>query len=190
VSGTDRPSPELLALLASLGPLAREQLDAPSRRSLFFRARALRAMLHDRLAARFAAPGGAADAAALGLDLGLAPTFEVHAARFAERIGPDGQLVLQCIIELLQHRQVTSPAQPQLGAARFDGGSTVVVTLRSGGRAEAAVRYIVRKSIASPSRVERQFGFLESRSTGSLWNTYFGGRPAMKSEPFAVAHRA
>ena len=187
------PSPELRAVFASLREHARSHLDESSRTVLFHRARALRAMLHVRLDALLKAqPPGSDDARILGLDVARQPRFEVHSARFADRVGPDGQLAPQCIIELLQHvEDVPSPTRKDLAADRFEGGATVVVALRDGDRDEVAVRYIVRKSIRSDARLERQIEFHESRATGTPWNTYFGERVAKTGlEPFAAAHRS
>jgi hypothetical protein len=187
------PSPQLLAVFRDLLPYARGHLDERSRSVLFHRTRALRAMLHGRLDAVLRAEGAdPCDAWVLGLDLAAKPTFEVHSARFAERVGPDGQVVPQCIVELLQHRDdARSPTRPDLGPAEFEGGSTVVVALRDGDSNEAAVRYVIRKSLRSETRLERQFTFHESRATGTAWNTYFGERVAKTgNEPFAAIHRS
>ncbi|WP_269529122.1 S8 family serine peptidase [Anaeromyxobacter dehalogenans] len=187
------PSPALVEAFAALRPHARSHLDASSREVLFHRARALRAMLHERLKAVLAAqPPGSDDALLLGLDLEAAPTFQVHSARFAERIGPDGQHLPQCIVELLQHRDdARSAARPDLGPVRFEGGATVVVALREGDGEAAALRWVIRKSLRSASRLERQVAFGQSRATGSGWDTYFGAR-ALKTgvEPFAAIHRS
>lgn len=187
------PSPALREAFASLGAHARSHLHAPSRSVLFHRARALRAQIHAALDAVLTPQGPASpDARLLGLDLQRQPRFEVHSARFAERVGPDGQLALQCIIELLQHvEQVPSPTRNDLVADRFEGGATLVVALRDDGRDGASVRYVIHKSLGSEERLERQIGFHESRATGTPWNTYFGARAArLGIEPFQAVHRS
>jgi hypothetical protein len=188
-----KPSPELLEVFASLRPHARSHLDEPSRSVLFHKARALRALLHARLEAVLARqPAACGDARLLGLDLAKTRSFEVHSARFADRVGPDGQLAPQCIIELLQRVEGDLARSKRGGVAdRFEGGATVILALRDGDRDDVGVRYIVRKSLGSEARLERQLAFHESRATGTPWNTYFGMRMASaRLEPFAAAHRS
>lgn len=197
-----RPSQRLLDVFKSLRDDARAHLDEISREALFHESRALRRNLHDRIAEVLGdGKVGEKDAEFLGLALGpevriggkdgatleLNGGFEVHAARFADRVGPDGQLVTQCIVELLQRgRVVDSTGEP----IPFEGGSTIVVSLREPARS-VAVKYVIRKRITSATRLARQRAFLAARAEGTLWGTYFGGRPALvEAEPFAVMHRS
>ena len=117
---------------------------------------------------------------------GAYPSFEVHSARFADRVGPDGQLVPQCMIELLQHADEVESSTRDRPARGFEGGSTIVVDLRDPDTDQAVVRYIIRKSMNSKARVDRQVAFQESRATATPWNTYFGERALNTgAEPFA-----
>jgi hypothetical protein len=135
---------------------------------------------------------GATDAECLGLVLperpGEAAHFEVHAARVANRVGPDGQLIIQCIVELLQ-RERLAPDLPE--ADVFEGGSTVVVELGAEGTTGVSVRYVVRKRLAAKKRRSAQVEYRETRGQGTLRGTYFGSCPAMRdAEPFSFLHRA
>lgn len=186
----EQPSPELTAVLAALGDHARSHLDEPSRSLLFQKARALRAMLHQQLAAVLARPAtGAADAALLGLRREGGGRFEVHAARFSERVGPDGHVRPECIVELLQREK---DVRGRRGAvAEFEGGSTLVLGLRDGPGGAVALRYVIRKSVTSQARIDRQAAFEERRAGALAWNPYFGERlAAAAGEPFAAAHRS
>jgi hypothetical protein len=183
------PSQPLLAVLAALRDKARFHLDEPRREALFFQSRALRRELHDELTAVLRMPTGEADAICMGLDPTTASgklRFEVHAARFASRVGPDGQLITQCIVELLQDKPLDD-AQPD--GEQFQGGSTLVVQLGPGNRG-ACVRYVIRKELASETRRERQREFHSLRFQNSLRGAYFGASTVgmRAAEPFAFVH--
>ena len=183
------PSPALLGVLAALRDKARFHLDEPRRRELFYEARKLRRELHDDLMAVLRGPTGEADAFCMGLDPSTASgklKFEVHAARFASRVGPDGQLITQCIVELLQDKPLDD-ANP--GGEQFQGGSTVVVQLGPGNRG-ACVRYVIRKELASDTRRLRQQEYQSLRLQNSLRGAYFGASTVgmREAEPFAFVH--
>lgn len=146
------------------------------RKTIFQLQRSVRRKIHESIADHFqSGESGREDAGILGLK--RSHGFEVHAARFAARVGPDGQLLSQLILTLLQedHRN-------RLPDGNFEGGCTIVADLST-----QAVRYIIRKSFTSQSRSDRQkqFALAADRSGDRL--TYFrsGGE---KDEPFAALH--
>ncbi|HYU16320.1 MAG TPA: S8 family serine peptidase, partial [Candidatus Acidoferrum sp.] len=185
-----RPSPALLDILAGLRVKAQAHLEETGREALFYAARGLRRGLHDDLVALLQGPTREADGECLGLEPPAGAgkfEFEVHAARFANRIGPDGQRVGQCVIELLQDRPLDD-AGP--GGERFQGGTTVIVEL-GGGPCGARVRYLIRKRLASETRRARQRDYRGLRFQNDLWGTYFGESTVgmRDAEPFAFVHR-
>ena len=83
------------------------------------------------------------------------PLFEVHSARPARRVGPDGQTLNDVIIEVTQRRPVYADAAAQHAAQPgprteqppdfwFRGGATLVVDLETG-----RVRYAVARTSAA-----------------------------------------
>jgi hypothetical protein len=186
-----RPSRSLEDSLDHLRDFAAQYLYVPAvddvmqpRERLFHLERSMRLGLHQWLADHFAAhPDGVHDATYLGLD--AAKPFEVHSARYAMRIGPDGQLIPQLLLGLLQDRVVpVDPADPNGIWMTFEGGSTIIVDL---GRRK--IRYCIRKNLESVSRLARQQAFAQDASE-SARATYFGLRPLEETgEPFAALHR-
>lgn len=144
------------------------------REKLFHLQRSVRGIIHRSLAEHFKTKLGPADACILGLD----PTygFEVHTARFASRVGPDGQLLTQAIIVLLQEDR-----KRKLGEDDFEGGCTIIADLST-----QTVRYIIRKSITSNSRFDRQKEFALAIDREGDRQAYF--RAGGKDEPFAALH--
>ena len=125
------------------------------------------------------------------------PAIDVTALRPARRIGPDGQQLVDLIIEIVQRRW--EPQGPPDGAGQpsvppilagtpggfwFRGGCTVVFDLQ-----QRRMRYCIRKDIRSTARLQRQREFLTRGSMPSLQGTYFGRleqEPA--GEAFAFLH--
>jgi subtilisin family serine protease len=112
-----------------------------------------------------------------------APSVEVHSVRPVRRVGPDGQLLTDLVLEITQRRQVPiDPDDPGLGTMMFRGGCTLLINLQS-----AAVRFCVAKNIESTDRLAEQRKFLGRPTDPSLYATYFdkiGGE-----ERFALLHR-
>ncbi|HEY7769221.1 MAG TPA: hypothetical protein VIB55_13730, partial [Longimicrobium sp.] len=108
--------------------------------------------------------------------------WDVSAVRPARRVGPDGQLLTDLIVELSQARWVEAPVPGGLGGFWFRGGCTLVFDLESG-----HARYCIRKDINSTAREERQMRFLTTGAVSSLQATYFGALEA-GGEPFAFLH--
>jgi hypothetical protein len=208
--GPDRaPSPALLGVLTKAAARARDHLDERDRHRLFDAARELRQTLHGALCDVLTkGDRGREDAALLGLELGEGDRFEVHAARFADRVGPDGQHAVEMVIELLQRK--LKPVDPAVAGGEqvpFEGGATVVVRLgadqrpgeRSGDaqekkgerRQEVTLRYVIRKSVGSRTRLERQLAYAAAAAASSPFGTYFGEQTAYAdAEPFSLLHRS
>jgi hypothetical protein len=147
---------------------------ARDRARIFEWQRAVRRDVHKALEDHFKKPVGPADADVLGLD--PAREFEVHTARFAMRVGPDGQLLSQAILGLLQ----TTPKDDErpAGEIPIEGGCTVIADLGT-----RRFRYIIRKNARSESRRDAQRAYAAIRGGGSA---YWGAG----DEPFAALHGA
>jgi hypothetical protein len=188
--------PVALPAIAAMGGFFHSQVRAVDRKALFIRQAAARAAIHDALAKDLA------NAAACGLDTerllsGGKPVFEVHSARPAQRIGPDGQSLADAVIELTQRRPGYFDRQDQTqadatGGSRpdrppdfwFRGGSTLVVDLKTG-----ELRYAITKNVWSEARLARQRDYLQAQTDDSLRAMYFGRSTIQVQEPFAFLHR-
>ena len=176
-----QPSPELSAILCDLRDFGHRQLYAGSREKLFRQARDMRIELHSRLEHHFRTSLDAArDRDFLGLSPQPDDPFEVHSLHFSRRVGPQGQLLLQAIVQITQEDR--NRKEPP---ARFEGGSTVVVDLE-----KREIAYCIRKSITSNTRLRRQHEFSQQFALASARTTYFG-TPDIDElpEPFALLHR-
>jgi subtilase family protein len=112
------------------------------------------------------------------------PNVEVHSVRPLRRVGPDGQLLTNLVVELTQKREEpVDPAIPSLGTLTFRGGCTLLINLKT-----SSVRYCISKNIVSEERLERQRRFNLFPSEQSLYATYFGDAAA-QGEMFAALHR-
>lgn len=179
-----QPSAALDSILGGLRAFGNAQLYADSRREIFDRARWTRRDLHGRLETHFKTrPEAAQDLAFLGLSEDPKLPFEVHSLHFSSRVGPDGQLLLQAIVQIIQEepRKVDGTNEPM----QFEGGATVVVDL-----SDLKITYAIRKPITSQTRHQRQRQFQLQRAEASPRTTYFGPYdPKKHSEPFALLHR-
>jgi hypothetical protein len=102
--------------------------------------------------------------------------IEIHSVRPARRVGPDGNIRSDLIVEITQSFRLSDPP-----GVEFRGGCTLLIDL-----ATAEVRYMVRKKVDSPGRLESQ---LELRPAAArLRANYFAGASAPR-EPFAMMHR-
>jgi hypothetical protein len=175
-----RPSDTLVSFIGCLRDHAHKQQYARDRREIFDLKRETRAYIHDWLAPYLkSSEEAAADARCLGID--PEHSFEVHAAHFATRVGPDGNHLFQLIVHITQ--AVTLPDEQGGAPMHFEGGCVVIADLQ-----EPAVSYCIRKPVTSRSRRARQQQFVAER--GSLRKTYLGiHSPAEASEPFAMLHR-
>jgi hypothetical protein len=185
-----RPSKTLEAGLIQLRPFAERclyvesQLAEPwTREEVFTLQRETRLRLHAWLKKHFTTAEGRRDAAFLGLVPGR--SFEVHSTRFALRATPDGDVLPQIVITLLQEWQrPVDPGNESGETMPFQGGCAIVADLR-----DLKVRYAIRKNAGSTGRLRRQQTFALERMA-SLRSTYFGAKPlAFEKEPFALLHR-
>ncbi|HXN20152.1 MAG TPA: hypothetical protein VN875_17575 [Candidatus Binatus sp.] len=104
--------------------------------------------------------------------------FEVHSVRPVRRIGPDGQQLLDLVIEITQS---WSPAdQP---TQKYRGGCTLIVNLET-----STVRHCVMKRVGASDRVSDQQSFQTGLAAFSLRQNYFDS-DASSREPFAMLHR-
>lgn len=144
----------------------------------------MRRTLHNWLEKHFqSGPEGAADAGVLGVEPAL--DFEVHSARFAYRVSPDGTVKPQLLLGILQEVEVpANESDPTGEKIRIEGGCTIVADLRS-----TSIGYCIRKAIRSSSRIERTRSYFTEASEDPR-AAYFG--PASvdgAKEPFAALHR-
>ncbi|HEY7030645.1 MAG TPA: hypothetical protein VH482_04915 [Thermomicrobiales bacterium] len=181
-----KPSAALVKIFGDLREFGNDQLYAKTRRDLFFQARSMRAELHKQLRNHFLRlPKKAAseDRLFLGLDPVPESSFEVHSLDFSSRVGPDGDLLLQAIVQITQTVRLSGDGDhPE--RVPFEGGCTLVVDLE-----QQKIRYCIRKPVTSKTRAARQSEFRNQFAVASTRSTYFGD-PATYSEPFALLHRS
>ena len=102
--------------------------------------------------------------------------IEVHSVRPVRRVGPDGNIRSDLVVE------ITQSFRPKgMPGRRFRGGCTLLIDL-----ATAEVRYMVRKKVDSANRLAEQVQFGIDTSDG-LHGNYFAD-PAGVREPFALMH--
>lgn len=147
-----------------------------ARETLFKLSRLTRIKLHQQLVARIVglnAPKREKVARMLGLDLsGTKLSFEIHTVSVAERHGPDGRVISQFVITLVQARNE--------GDVQLWSGATLLLN-----RGDLRVRYIIRKSAHSERR--RQEGLKFASQQLAMDNPYFAVSPQQR---FALIHAA
>ncbi|MBR0941572.1 S8 family serine peptidase [Bradyrhizobium liaoningense] len=112
----------------------------------------------------------------IGSQEGCLRRIEVHSVRPVRRVGPDGNIRSDLVVE------ITQSFRPKgMPGVRFRGGCTLIIDL-----ATAEVRYMVRKKVDSAWRFANQMGFAADTSDG-LHGNYFVD-PANAREPFALMH--
>ena len=189
--------PTALPMVDEMRRLVLKQHYLTGRRQIYDLQRSASAALHNRL---LKATRTLTDE--MGLDLvnltrDGRPTFEIHSVRPARRIGPDGQMLTDLVIEITQSRPGYLDPKLQAGVDKgaidpapprdftFRGGCTLLVDLETG-----TVRYCVIKNIRSQARLARQRAFLGTPTDASLRATYFGSMLGQEAkEPFAFLHR-
>jgi len=120
----------------------------------------------------------------LRLDRDKVPRFQVSALAAIERVGPDGDVVNQVLLSLIQTRDLRTGDGLSM---KFRGGCTLLIDLDT-----QRVRYAITKPIRGESaerRLERQREFLSGADDPSLAGAYFGA-DADAGEPFALLHRS
>lgn len=118
----------------------------------------------------------------LGLDPAIpAEELKVDSMRPARRIGPDGQSIVELVVEITQRLP--------LGDARreadlwFRGGCTILIEPDT-----ARVRYAIVKNIRNRGRYHRQLDH-HAHADRSLRATYFGPARHLEAEAFALLHQ-
>jgi hypothetical protein len=177
-----RASPALLSSLSHLREWADEHAHAATRDAVFKLEREMRAQVHQWLETHFRDhERGLDDAEFLGLDTTL--PFEVHALRVANRVGPDGELLRQIVLEVLQEeREPVREDDPGGPTTTIEGGCTLIADL-----GKLTIDYCIRKDVGSRSRLARQRQHLGETAGGALHATYFG--EVTRNEPVARLHR-
>lgn len=166
------------------------------RRKVFDRLQELRKRLRDHLREKL--PGAPEAFQLLGIDSGLdARDLEVHSMRPARRTGPDGQSIVELIVEITQRLPFDDkngkyvPSSFQHGKDMdadlwFRGGCTLLINPDPDA---PRVRYAIVKSLFNQARLNRQMEH-QRKTGGSLRATYFGvPRRAEETEAFAMLHR-
>ena len=95
----------------------------------------------------------------------------VQSARSSHRVGPDGQVVFDLVVEVTQRRLVD-------GLAVW-GGATLILG------PSGAVRYVITKNPDSERRLERQRAFLATDAGRRFWTAAQGGAGNL----FGLLHR-
>jgi hypothetical protein len=133
------------------------------------------------------------------------PALEIHAARPAYRVGPDGHTITDLVVEMTQRRRgyYDPRVQRRVDAGEmeppdpdffFRGGCTLLISLETGN-----VRYCIWKRILSQHRLDAQRRFLTQPVQPSLRSTYFGDprrqyfealARGVAVEPLALLHRS
>ena len=112
----------------------------------------------------------------IGDQAGELRVIEVHSVRPVRRVGPDGNIRSDLVVEITQSFRPSA-----IPGARFRGGCTLLIDL-----ATAEVRYMVRKKVRNPDRFAKQLKFGIDASTG-LHANYFAADGGVR-EPFALMH--
>jgi hypothetical protein len=182
-------------LAGRIRDLIKEARYAKDRQELFEVLRGWRQAIHDKILRRWENVPGLerltgiklevnATLSGLRLDRENVPRFQVAALAPIERVGPDGDVLNQVLLSLIQTRDLEdSDGNPM----KFRGGCTLLIDLDT-----LRVRYAVRKPIfgeAADRRIARQREYLAGAEDTSLAAAYFGP-DAEVAEPFAMLHRA
>jgi hypothetical protein len=96
--------------------------------------------------------------------------FDVHILRQAQRVTPDGKLLRQFIIGIIQTRR-----------DGFRGSCTLILDADT-----YDLRYAIRKPVESETRSQRELQYRAYLNGGSTYSTYLGD-PETR-EPFALLH--
>jgi hypothetical protein len=121
------------------------------------------------------------NALALGLDPRL--PVQAHSYHPIHRIGPDGQLAVDFVVEFLQQRdEPLDPDLPGSPAIKYFGGTTVIFDARG------EVRYAIEKSITNRKRLDRQRDFRLEQWHASAAGPYLEAKPDGRIN-FRMVHR-
>ena len=121
------------------------------------------------------------NAAALGLSTKY--PIQAHSFHSLHRVGPDGRLVFDYVVEFLQKREAPLyPKDPKSPKFTFNGGSTVILN-RHG-----AIRYAVVKRVDNERRLESQRAFHQGAGD-SIAAAAYAARPDLEAMDFCAVHR-
>lgn len=82
----------------------------------------------------------------LGFEIDPKIKIKVHSFHPIHRVGPNGQLKMEAVAELLQEKEVLiDPADPTMGKMTYYGGVTLIIDLSP--EREGEIRYAVRKNL-------------------------------------------
>ena len=118
--------------------------------------------------------------------LGLDPKqkFRVFSFHPLHRVGPNGRVTFDYVVELLQQRELpVDPKDPKSDTFTFFGGSTVILN-QSG-----EVRYTIVKRVANEKRLERQRANLQAGMLPAPAASAFTQQNAAQGLKFAAVHR-
>ena len=149
----EEPPPQYKAILRQLKNYADACFYITDRERLFHLTRKQRQSLHDKLTQIFKEAPKFARTLGLNFDLDPEASFEVHALRRSNRVGPDGNHRPQVVVALTQSRDIKIEGSSQ--THKFRGGSTIIVDL-----AKPAVQYAIFKNIDSENRLKLTTDFL------------------------------
>lgn len=164
------------------------------RQQLFEVLREGRQQMHDKILRHWENVPGLESLTGLKLEVGASlpglrldgegiPRFQVASLAAIERVGPDGDVINQVLLSLIQTRDLEDHDGEPL---KFRGGCTLLIDLGT-----RRVRYAIRKPVFGDSaerRLARQRQFLAGAEEASLAAAYFGPQ-AEAAEPFAMLHR-
>lgn len=105
--------------------------------------------------------------------------FEVHSVRPARRIGPNGEHLVDLVIEITQSWSPTADGAKEI----YRGGCTLLIDLET-----LKLRYCICKRVAHPQNIEREKRFRAIASLQPLSGNYFDNF-SITTEPFAMRNR-
>ena len=108
---------------------------------------------------------------------GTLSRLEIHSVRQLRRVGPNGNILDNVVIEITQSFRSSETGQ------KFRGGCTIIFD-----RDQGDVRYVIRKRVAHIGRMAAQQNFYEVAARQGLQGTYFT-ESSFGAEPFAMMHR-
>jgi hypothetical protein len=160
------------------GPGQRAVPAADARQQRFESSRDVRMKLHKSMSdyiAGLQGPDRENLARQIGLDLSEGrPSFEVHTVALAERQGPDGRMIQQFVVTLVQCRTRSEAGKE----VELWSGATVLLE-----RSDRSIRYIIRKSAYNRQRVQENSAFAAQQIASE--NPYFDVSP---NQRFALIH--
>lgn len=113
--------------------------------------------------------------------------FDITAVFPSERVGPDGTLLNQLIISIMQTRKVPlDPAKPSGAMIPFRGGCTLIIDLDT-----HRLQHRIVKPVKDEARLAEQRRYMQETASGSLRTLYlspFSGETIR--QPFALLHRS